>query len=366
MKRCDRIGPILAIMMFALFATNLCPAGDTIKVIDTANRPVEVKLDPQRIVCLAPGTLRLVCLLKATDKLVGIEDFEKTVPMTRPYIMVNAELTKLPIIGSGGPDSINRVPDLEALLKVRPDIIFISYMEPSNADDLQKKLSIPVVVLTHGRFASFDERIFDSLRILGKILKKEQRAEEVIAFINQAREDLHKRSDGVSPDKKPSVYAGAIGYKAVQGIESTDTTYTPLEWVQARNSAKSVSDKGHLFIDREKLLTLNPDVIFIDGGGLNVIRQDFRRRPEFYKSLKALQNKEAYVLFPFNYYVTNVCIAIADSYAVGKILYPERFSDIDISHKADEIFTFLYGKPVYEKMVKTYGTLGQKVDLDLQ
>ncbi len=361
MKICNFGRAVLPVLMVILLATTFCSAADTIKVTDTVGRSVEVKLDPQRIICLAPGSLRLICLLKATGKLVGIEDFEKTVPTTRPYIVANADLTKLPIVGPGGSQSINGQPDMEAVLKVRPDVIFISYMKPANADTLQKTLKIPVVVLTHGRFASFDERMFDSLRIAGKILKKDQRAEEVIAFINQAREDLRKRSDGVSPDKKPSVYVGAIGYKAVQGIESTDADYTPLQWVQAKNIANTVSDKGHLFVDKEKLLSLNPDVLFIDGGGLNVVRQDCNKKPGFYQGLKAFQNKRAYVLFPFNYYVTNIGIAIADSYAIGKILYPQTFSDINVERKADEIFTFLYGKPVYEKIAQTFGALGRPV-----
>ena len=354
---------IFFIVVFTLFSINICMGADKIKITDTTNRSVEVTFDPQRIICYAPGTLRLICMLKATDKLVGVEEFEKTSPHTRPYIMVNADLTELPVIGTGGPGSINSEPDLEAVLKVRPDIIFTSYMEPANADTLQKKLGIPVIVLTHGRFASFDERVFDSLRIAGKILKKEKRAKEVIAYINEARQDLLKRSQGADSDKQPSVYAGAIGYKAVQGIESTDATYTPLEWVRAKNIAKSVSQKGHLFIGKEKLLSLNPEVIFIDGGGLTLVRQDCARNPDFYKGLKALQHKRVYVLFPFNYYVTNIGIAIADAYAVGKILYPDRFEDIDIPRKADDIFTFLYGKPVYQNMIKTYGSLGQQVDL---
>jgi len=35
---------------------------------------------------------------------------------------------------------------------------------------------------------------------------------------------------------------------------------------------------------------------------------------------------------------------------VAKTLYPEQFSDIDPKKKADEIFTFLVGRPVFEKL----------------
>ncbi|MDO5846275.1 MAG: iron ABC transporter substrate-binding protein, partial [Methanocorpusculum sp.] len=37
-------------------------------------------------------------------------------------------------------------------------------------------------------------------------------------------------------------------------------------------------------------------------------------------------------------------------YYIGKLLYPEQFADIDPAKKADEIYTFLDGAPVYEQL----------------
>jgi iron complex transport system substrate-binding protein len=354
--------PALLILIAAkLEASN----GKTMTVTDMGKRSVTVPLDPKRIICLSSGTLRLICYLQATDRVVGVEDFEKTRPYARPYIIANPELTKLPRIGPGGPGSINKEPDLEAVLNVKPDVIFISYMEPRNADELQKKLGIPVVILTHGRFASFDELVYGSLRVAGKILNKEKRAEEVIDFVENQRLDLATRSKGVDESQKPSVYVGGVGYKGVQGIESSDASFTPMEWVGARNVAKEVSKGEHLFIDKEKLLSLNPSIIFIDGGGLNLVKQDLEKRPAFYKGLGAFKDNKVHVLYPFNYYVTNVDTAIADAYAVGKVLYPEKFADVSLPDKADEIYRFLVGKPVYKEMEKDFGPLGRVVNLGL-
>ncbi|MBI5571659.1 MAG: iron ABC transporter substrate-binding protein [Desulfomonile tiedjei] len=358
--------------LFALLVGNLCgtvcscDAQERVVVTDAAQRVVEVPSDPQRIVCLSPGTLRLITFLGATQKVVGVEDFEKTRPTARPYILAHPELTKLPTIGPGGPGSINSEPDLEAVLRVRPDVIFISYMERGNADALQKKLGIPVVVLTHGRFAGFDELMYDSLRVAGKILNAEKRAEEVVTFVEGVRKDLRKRTAGVEEGKKPTVYVGGVGYKGIQAIESTDAAYTPLEWVGARNVAQQASQKAHLFIDKEKLLQWNPDIIFIDGGGLTLVRQDFAKRPEFYRELKAFREKGVYIIFPFNFYVTNIDTAMADAYAVGKILYPEKFSDIELRNKSDEIYAVLVGKPVYEQMEKDFGALGRGGEFPLE
>jgi iron complex transport system substrate-binding protein len=349
----------LCIVLCAAFAFEIgASQAETVTVTDMAKRTVTVPFSPQRIIALSPATLRLITYLQATERVVGIEDFEKTRPFARPYIMAHPELTKLPRVGPGGPGSINNDPDLEAVLQIKPDVIFISYMEPSNADALQKKLGIPVVVLTQGRFASFDEAIYGSLRVAGKILDREKRAEEVIQFIENARKDLASLASGIPDEQKPEVYIGAIGYKGVQGIESTDAAYTPFEWIGAKNMAKKITKSQHLFLDKEKLLELNPSMIFIDGGGLQLVRQDFEKKPEFYKGMKAFQDNKVFVMYPFNYYATNVDTAIVDAYAAGKILYPEKFSGVDVPKKADEIYTFFVGKPVYKEMEKDFGPIG--------
>jgi iron complex transport system substrate-binding protein len=344
-----------------MFMHSLCMAGDTITVTDMTKRNVIVPKDPQRIICLAPGTLRLICYLGAQDKLVGVEEYEKKRQVGRPYRLANPQLAQLPSVGPGGPKSINGEPDLEAVIKVKPDVIFISYMKAPNAEALQKKLGIPVVVVTYGRFASFDPVVFQSLRVLGTILGKDKRAEDLVSFIESARKDLLKRVAGVKDSEKVSTYCGAIGYKGYQGIESTDATYVPLEWVKARNVAKELQPKGHFFIDKEKLIAWNPQVIFIDAGGLKLVREDFRKKRDYYKELRAVKDNAVYLLLPFNSYMTNIGTAVADAYACGTVLFPERFNDVDLAAKTDEIYRFFVGKPVYEKMKEDFGALGGHV-----
>ena len=360
--RTSRFG-LISLLAMIVFMHSWCFAEDTITVTDLAKRNVTVPKDPQRIICLAPGTLRLICYLGAQDKLVGVEDFEKTRPVGRPYWLANPQLALLPSVGPGGPKSINAEPDLEAVLKARPDIIFVSYMKAPRADALQKKLGIPLVVVSYGRFATFDPAVFRSLEILGTIVGKQRRAHEIVTFIESAQRDLLKRVKGMDDSQKASVYVGAIGYKGYQGIESTDATYVPLEWVKAKNVAKELQPVGHLFIDKEKLLAWNPDVIFIDAGGMKLVREDYRKKRQFYNGLKAVKDKSVFLLLPFNFYMTNIGTAIADAYACGKVLFPEKFADVNLPAKTDEIYRFFVGKPVYKDMKKAYGTLGGRMAL---
>jgi iron complex transport system substrate-binding protein len=112
-------------------------------------------------------------------------------------------------------------------------------------------------------------------------------------------------------------------------------------------------------VDKEKILAWNPPIIFIDSGGNELIRQDYVKNTDFYHGLKAFKNRQVHILHSFNWYMTNIGTVITDAYAVGEILYPERFDDVSRALKADQVYKFLLGKPVYQQMVKVFGGLGE-------
>ncbi len=332
-----------------------------VTVTDQAGRPVTVPHSPDRIICLGPGALRLIVYLGAQDRVVGIETIEKTNPKGRPYRIAHPGLATLPACGPGGAAAINKKPDMEAVLSIEPEVIFVTYMDASQADIVQATLGIPVVVLSYGESPLFDEAVFDALLIAGKILGREKRSNEIIAYIRDIKTDLSERTKKLPESARPKAYAGGIGYRGSHGIESTQQDYIPLQWAGALNRAESVQSRlgSHVFVDKETLLGLNPEVIFIDGGGLSLVATDYRKKTAYYRALSAFSSNQVYVLLPFNYYAANIGTALANAYAVGKILYPHSFADIDPEATADEIFTFLVGKPVYSNMKKDFGAIGR-------
>lgn len=330
-------------------------------VTDLVGREVNVKIPAQRIVAVGPGALRLVAYANGTDRVVGIEDMEKKVPTGRPYMFAYPELKTLPTIGQGG---IDTVPDEEALLSVKPDVIFVAYLvDKAKADNLQKKTGIPVVVLSYGPLATFnEEQIYRSLELVGKVIGTQQRAEEVVNYVKKSQADLTERTKGIADSDKPKVYVGALGVKGTQGIESTQAKYPPFVNIGARNVVDETGKSGSLMIEREKLVSWDPDILFIDEGGYSKVLADVQKNPEFYQSLRAVKNGQVYGQIPYNFYTTNIDTALADSYYAGKVIFPEKFQDIDPVKKSEEIYTFLLGKPVYEQMAKDYGGF-KKLDL---
>ena len=83
-----------------------------IKIVDAIGREVEVPKNVNRVICSGTGCLRLIVYLNATDKVVGIEGFEKKRGVVgRPYIMAHPELLDLPVIGNGVPRDIDKEPN---------------------------------------------------------------------------------------------------------------------------------------------------------------------------------------------------------------------------------------------------------------
>ncbi len=325
-----------------------------VQITDALGRTVKVPANVTRVVAVGPGALRILVYLNATKDVVGIEEFEKRFPYGRPYILAHPELLKLPAIGPGGP---GKLPNFEALIKVHPQVIFMVFVSRNEADEVQEKTGIPVVVLSYGTLSNFtDQKFFNSLLLAGKILGKEKRAKEVIRFIEEQQSYLENLTKGL---KSPKVYVGGIGYKGAHGITSTYTDYAPFTVLHLNNIASNLKSRnGWAQVDKEFLLKENPDYIFIDEGGLKIILGDYKSNPDFYNSLKAVKDGHVYGVLPYNFYNTNIGIAIADAYYIGKVVYPERFKDIDPVKKANEILQFLDGKPVYSELAKEFGGFG--------
>lgn len=106
-------------------------------------------------------------------------------------------------------------------------------------------------------------------------------------------------------------------------------------------------------VDKEKIVDWDPDVVFVNEGGYSLVVNDLEGSE--FETLKAVQNENLYGVLPYNYYTTNYGTVLADSYYIGKVLYPEEFGDVEPSERADEIYEELVGEPVYDNMREDLG-----------
>jgi iron complex transport system substrate-binding protein len=352
------ISMLTATLLSGCGAGNLQKSGSSsgsasITVTDTLGRTVTLPSAAKRVVAVGPGALRLYCYAGSADKVVGIEQMDVSDATGKPYLLANPSLMKLSVIGPGGP---NNAPDPEKILTAKPDVIFSTYAtEKSAADELQSKTNIPVVVLSYGKTATFDPAVDTSLKLIGKTTGQEKKAQAVIDYIAACEKDLTNRTKSITDSDKPKVYVGGLGMKGVHGIESTQAKYSLLQVLNVNNVVDETGKNGSVMIDKEKLISWNPSLIFIDESGYDTVKQDYQKNASYYNSLTAFKKGDVYAQLPYNYYSTNIDTAIADAYYLGKVIYPDAFKDVDPEKKADEIYQKLLGKSLYSKMAKDFG-----------
>jgi iron complex transport system substrate-binding protein len=328
----------------------------TQQVIDMTGRSVTIPNNIQRVIAVNPGALRLVTYLDASNMVCGVEEVETDLA-GRPYAMAHPDYAKLPIVGPmfGG--------DPELIAAQNPDVIFSVDTAVSNLDALENQLGIPVVGIIYGGLDTpeLTQTFYDGLTLMGKILHKENRAAEVINYVSGLIDDLNERTSNIPDSDKASVYVGGLSSRGIHGFTSTCAYYAPFTLTNSKNvitPAMAQNSTAVVNIDVEVLPGLNPQIIFIDYGGLSLCQEDVQNHLDVYKSLDAITNNRTYGLMDYNWYSLNYDTVLTDAYYVGNVLYPNQFADINPAQKADEIYNFLVGAPLYEQMSQLYGPFG--------
>lgn len=318
---------------------------DTRTITDSAGRTVTIPETVERIVCVNVGALRYTCYMQAQDLVVGVEDYEQQErSLTRLYNYVNYDtFASLPVIGGNGD------PYPESIIAAGPDVIVASAFTADDADDLQSRTGIPVVVVP-GSDTTLDEGAFETIRLMGEVYGREERAEELTAYLEGVRDDLEQRTAGIPEEERPSVYVGGVSFKGVHGFEGTEANYGPFVLIHANNLADATGQAGAFDIDTEQVLAWDPDVIFLDFNGMALINEDYQQNPDYYQGLTAVREGRVYAQISFRSYASNLETALADAYYAAAVLYPEQFADIDPVEKAGEIFTALLGSNPYEDL----------------
>lgn len=337
---------------------------ETLTITDALGRTVEVPASPEYVVCSGSGALRYLTYLESQDKIVAVDSIETRESKydARPYALANPQFKEYPVFGEfrGNDD-----PEKILTLDPQPQVIFKMYSSSGyDPEELQQKTGIPVIALNYGDMVNNRDDMYQALRIMGKVMGKETRAEEVISFFGETIADLNERTADVVEEDKKTCYVGGIARAGPHGFQSTEPTYPPFLFTNARNVAYS-SNLSTAEVSKESILGWDPEIIFVDlsttqsedeSSALYQLQNDGS-----YQQLTAVKSGEVYGVLPYNWYTQNQGSVLADAYFAGKLLYPDRFEDVDLEEKTIEIYTFLVckgdeelGRQVYDKMINAF------------
>ena len=349
----------LVLSLFAFGGTAF--AEDEITVTDMIGREVAVVPGSyQRVVCIGAGALRMYSYIGDVSLLCGVEDIDNTSlaerpkmfdSVARPYMLAYGEaFTALPSCGVGGPQA--QTAEAEKILACDPDIVISEYEDVEKEDALQEQLGVPVITLKAGPGGVFDENFFGTMRMLGTIFQNEEKAEQLIAFIEAERAEISRRTAEIPDEEKPSVYICGLGNWGTTNHLMTAQNYISFNVANVKNEEKFVA------------LGEDMDIIIMDAAAVKNIKPLYAETPDMFDTCKAWRDGQVYLEMAYNAYYTNYEIALINTWFIAKTVYPDLFEDIDITAKTNEVTQAFYGMDLAEQISAAPSSFGGYQQID--
>lgn len=300
-------------------------------VVDMAGREVSVPKQIKKVFSTnPPGTILLYTmdpeLLIAWNYYLGEAE--------RKFIL--PQYHELPNLGGW---MAKTTCNTEELLKIGPDLILymgdINDMSKSQADDIQKQVNIPVVMV-NGDLTKMDE----TYDFTGKLLNMEKQAELLGSYCRETVKQVQAKSKNIAEDKRVRVYyaEGASGLETDPcGSRHTEV----LDMVGGVNVADVIAkgERGMTQVSHEQVLLWNPDLIICWGQCFKEIFSDTK-----WQNIKAAQDKKVYMVpsGPFNWFDRPPSVnRILGLKWLGNLLYPEVYA-YDIAKETREFYQKFY------------------------
>lgn len=319
---------ILSLILLITFG--YCFAGE-ITVHDIYGRTVILPDKVERTIALGTGALRFMVYAGVQDTLVGREKWDVSVATTlRPFIFALPEdFEALPVISQGGRGSL---PDTAAIIMAEADVIFTVGYSIEQMDYISNATHIPVVGLSYGEEGHTElEKVKESLRLLGYVTGSQRHTQDIMNNMAMMRKDLISRTENA-----PSKAVRMISETHHEGSEKPVCRLLNISDILAHNA--------------EELLSGDPEYIFIDVMGYKWLSSGYKKIYPALSKVKAVRNGKVYSVMPCTY--SNIENIYITAYFMGKILYPDRFADVNLEDKADDIYNLFLGINPYPDIMK--------------
>ncbi len=318
-------------------------------IVDGLGREIEVPTKVETIVTLGNAS-RMAAYLGLADKMITVASGDLNDSAVMAYGYYNHEIWKdLPVCSSGGYGEINP----EVIIEAAPDVILCTFEEDIVAN-IEDQIGRKVVAAPQGTL--FEEDYELALRVFGEACGVSDRAEELITFINDCLNDLNSRTKDIAEEEKPLALCAAATFRGGHGIAGVYANNAVFRTVNAKDATIGyIDDQKGVEVDKEQILTWNPDIIVLDASNIGLVENEYAEDPGFFAGLDAVAGGKLYQWPNSTSNYTNVEIPIVNAYYIGSIMFPDAFADIDFEAKAEEVFSFFLGSAGYLSVLNEAG-----------
>ncbi len=304
-------------------------SAEEITVTDSTGRSVSVDVPVQKVVSLGTGVATYLYALDGGKSLVGRDSYSHFPPA----------LEEVPIAGKS-----SYSPDLELIISLHPDLVIADTM--LSDDDLKEIENVGIPVMIESLVDSAKD--IEVMKKLGIVVGKEDRAQEIIGFIEGYQDLIQERIAGVKPEDKPKVFFEWAG-KPYYTVSNGNPSDTLIRLAGGDNIAKDLGNSTHSYptVSPEWVVEVDPDVFIQQRSSdklftedeLKTLRDEIIARPEL-ADVKAVKDGRVYLVSgDLRYGVRSV---ICQLY-MAKLFYPELFEDVDPEAVHKELVEKFYG-----------------------
>jgi len=322
-------------------------------IVDLRGREVLLNKPIEKIVATEAGSLRLLSYFDAVDKVVAVENSgngkekgDDPFFYLATYRIAHPQLKELADIGSSS--------NFEAIIATGADLVISSTVDVSKLNSYQASLNIPVFAIDADVELNNLDLMFKQFEVMGELLGEQQRATDLIGGIKEIIEDLDSRTKSIENIKHS--YVGGMMYYGPSDLLRTTGDYDSFDLINVKNvmTSNPIGNKQPYLTELEHLIKTNPSTIFIDSANENLSKKGYLDHKEIYDNhVTAFKTKDVYKTAVYKYYGTNWETPLINAYYIGKILYPNAFSDVDLKEVTQKILKLFYQKEIsYEKFVE--------------
>ena len=342
MKKTVILFLVLSLLLCACGPANGNPTVETREFTDSTGRTVTLPASITKIAISGPLS-QIYILPLAGDLLVGVstayaEDAQSYLPA---YIYEKAEIGQL----YGGKGEM----DLEALLAAAPDVVIdIGEPKKTTADDLSaltEQTGIPFIHID-ATVATAPE----AYRILGKLLDREEKAEELAVWCEDTYAMISAMMAKVDADGARKTLLYCLGDKGVNVIAQGSFHAETINLMSDNLAVVEdvVSSGAGNEVDLEQILLWNPDVLIF---APDSCYEDVAAS-EQWQSIGAVDRGEFYKTpsGPYGWLSSPPAVQrYLGMLWLGELLYPD-YAEYDLQEKVTEYYKLFYGCDLTDEM----------------
>ncbi|MRD61027.1 ABC transporter substrate-binding protein [Klebsiella pneumoniae] len=300
-----------------------------------------------RVVVLQHQTLNLLVQLHAAEDIVGVlSSWQKQLGPQFARFM--------PEIGQlATPGDLTQV-NIESLLALRPQVVFVAnYAPPAMIAQIQQA-GIPVVAISLRHDAAgeknkmnptmadeeqaYNAGLMEGIRLIGEVVERQPEAEALIHYTFEARKQANAPVADIPPNQRVRVYMANPDLNTYGAGK-----YTGLMMAHAGAlNVAAASVKGARQVSLEQVLEWNPQVIFVQDRYPQVVKQ-IENDPQW-QTIDAVKHHRVWLMPEYAKawgYPMPEAMALGELW-MAKKLYPARYQSIDVDSKARDYYQRFY------------------------